>query len=371
MFNNLKNNKSIGIHLYILWMFLVYVYIFFNNSLKIKSNELLYVALMLMLFHYFFLIKGKLICEELIYILLLIPAYLISNSHFISVLIVFSCLIMKYYPLSKIIKTSLYIQGLFITVYLLCFVFNLTHNTIFLKNGVVCHTLGFLHPNETALRMYDVLILLTFFFFTKYDNIKKFFLFIILSVFTYIISIVTGNRTFFYSLLVYGVLILISKFKSQKSFKFLMITSLFLLIGLICYLPQMENISEFDKILSGRLSILKIYFNEMNMNAFLFGRQLIQDMPFDNAFMMILFNGGIVYVIFFLSTYIKGIVNAPVHYANLYMPFIVSYLVTGFAENTFSSLTTSTIIFYRILYEYKNSIKGVRSGCVYVPNQVL
>ena len=158
------------------------------------------------------------------------------------------------------------------------------------------------------------------------------------------------GRTFFYAEILYFIMIYVFKIKFFRNhFRWA-----YLSIPFIFYILTFASIFIGNKIptinlfLTGRPFYYNKWFNNMSAINFLAGIQIVDD-PLDSTYMMFLFNGGILFVFLFLYFYVVGIKNISDTDMKKYMPFILSMLVAGFAENTVNGINTLAIVFFCVL----------------------
>ena len=87
----------------------------------------------------------------------------------------------------------------------------------------------------------------------------------------------------------------------------------------------------------------------MGLKGLILGYNLPKGEPMDSAYLAQLFAGGITSLLFFFSVYIKGMRRASESFIKNYIPFIFVILISGYAENTFSTYSGLTVLFYKLL----------------------
>ena len=132
-----------------------------------------------------------------------------------------------------------------------------------------------------------------------------------------------------------------------------------LLYGILLYI--ILNLSDYlwlDNIVTQRFSIPESILRGMSPIHFFVGTEIPSGQPMDSSFMMILFNGGILLVIFFIIQFYHAIVK---FYNQLYdyFPVIFSILICGLIENFFSAVRVLSVIFW-ILILYKCNDKSIQ-----------
>lgn len=134
-------------------------------------------------------------------------------------------------------------------------------------------------------------------------------------------------------------------YKSRNLISFLPI-----LLTLICYYFY-YNFAEFflfDVFLSGRLSLIGGMMQKMTPINWLIGYNWDSEIPLDGSYILLLFSGGILFVILFWTIFYKAV---KFHYYRLsaYIPFILAMLACGCGENTFSECTGLSVVFWSLL----------------------
>ena len=109
-----------------------------------------------------------------------------------------------------------------------------------------------------------------------------------------------------------------------------------------------EKFPLMDVIFSGRYSCYNRMLKDATPLSIILGVN-VGDYPLDSAFLTLFSSGGMIFVWTFFSVYAKAINNMPVKNIKKYMPFIISLIVSGMAENTFSTVMPITVLFYKIL----------------------
>lgn len=312
-----------------------------------------YAVFILMLFHYVFIVfRKKSVDVDCIYLLFLIPFYLISSSRADTIYVVLGCLILKEYSLKAIVQASVIVQLVVLLFYLLLMSLNVFPVFEYVRsNGLTYYTLGFINPNSTASFLFGLIIICSLFFRLKKYYHMMFSSSVVLGLCFLLIFLITGCRTYSYGLIFYLLFSALFGFCKKVHFKRIFLLFPFLLFVFILLLPYYLSF-ELDRLFSGRLAIFCAYLNEFDFKKLLFGRPLHEG-AFDNSFLMLLFNGGIVSVIFFLSTYFRGIKNSSNAFLKKYLPFLLVMLLIGLCECSFSGFGLLSMIFYRILYENK------------------
>lgn len=211
------------------------------------------------------------------------------------------------------------------------------------------HKLGFYNTNVASMFFFNAILITSLFLleFTKYKIFNYLLLFP-----CYIVFKLTGGRTTFYAEIIYFLCMFIfdSKF-FLRHFRRLYVAIPFLFsfvifVGLYLY----TKYPIIDVVLSGRFYYYNLMFDDFSLKSLLVGIP-INDNPMDCAYLNLFNGGGLVLIYVFFSVYVNGIKKISPKAMRKYMPLIICMLVSGLAENTFSTFSPVSIIFYKILAE--------------------
>lgn len=339
--------------MYIIWLLLISLRsLFANIFLDISTILTLCIDLIMLLHIVLYLQKrnGKLfyLSLPLIFCLFFTPL----NVGFLSVFNVLSFVVL----LKNVEKKLFILSDFLICIAILgLYLFLLSSNIIqdsFMegkKGGIMMkvHRLGFFNPNGAGLFFYNIILVCAIF---NIEFLKSKFFDIFLLCVSVLIYKLTGSRTFYYSELLYFAcrIIFSMNFFSRRFRKiYVLIPSICLLVivsGFFIY----EKFPLMDVIFSGRYSCYNRMLKDATPLSIILGVN-VGDYPLDSAFLTLFSSGGMIFVWTFFSVYAKAINNMPVKNIKKYMPFIISLIVSGMAENTFSTVMPITVLFYKIL----------------------
>lgn len=210
------------------------------------------------------------------------------------------------------------------------------------------HTYGFENTNILPSKLFKFSLVLSIFFISNF-NLKKVSILLIIP--NYLLYLYCLSRTSYFSVLLYIFLLFFTFFANNFFYKFRRLLALLSFILFFTTLFLCLNYKDFpllDILLTTRLSKNGYFLSNLSIiNVFLGFK--IPEGPMDSAYLAQFFAGGIISLLFFLNITKKGILNMNEYEFGLYVPLIITILIAGFAENTFSSFSVTTILFYKIL----------------------
>lgn len=116
-----------------------------------------------------------------------------------------------------------------------------------------------------------------------------------------------------------------------------------------------KSFPEVDILFSFRFSIYLRLLSELSLWRLITGFQVPEGQAMDNAFLMLLFEGGIMIVMILMYNFYKTVKNS----RHIYIPFIISMLLAGITENTFSAPSTTSMLFWSMILCKRNEIFAV------------
>lgn len=305
--------------------------------------------------------KIKLAYFTLIF-LILITAYNFATLAIVNICL--SVILLKKENLRKISTVSAIsiFTGLFIYLSLLWL--GHIHDKIMIMPKGSAHTFGYSNSNGIGSLVLQATLIFYVFIETHLSKnfISDFFVLLLL-IPNYLIYKLSLGRTTFYASLVFFLIFIFCIF----SFKFLYRTKkllsllpfiLFCLAIICCKIY--EQYPFLDVLFTTRFSKNAVHLNSMSSLNYIIGYRLPEG-PMDSAYLMQLFGGGICSVLLFLFISSKGIKSFDKDSFLTFIPFILCMLASGFAENTFSSFSLQTVLFYKVLidnFELKNLKRG-------------
>jgi hypothetical protein len=214
------------------------------------------------------------------------------------------------------------------------------------------HNLGFPNSNgPSAIGM--GLVLALYYFGVQFNSFLIYLLGIIFSVFVFSF---TGGRTYFFLEIILFITGLFAySRKTIKALRFLGVSLFIIIIILLAVMiiiiksPQFEQIVVFiNGIASWRLGYFTIALKEFSIMNLILGKQGI---VVDQAYLVLLTEGGILVIITLFYFYLKFIKIENIERCHKLVPIIIALLIGGFTEATFSYYSSTSLIFWLILYK--------------------
>ena len=115
-------------------------------------------------------------------------------------------------------------------------------------------------------------------------------------------------------------------------------------------IANLSDFKDIDVLTSGRLGIYAGVLGMMTKLNWLIGVQL-PDGPMDGSLWMLFFTGGITGLLFFFVNFYFSVTRC-FKELYIYFPVILAVLVSGFVENTFSSVGGVSIIFWLLVCRF-------------------
>ena len=105
------------------------------------------------------------------------------------------------------------------------------------------------------------------------------------------------------------------------------------------------SFQELNQTLTGRFSLYVGMLSRMSLLNWLVGIQIPKGIPMDGSYMSLIFGAGIFGCVIFLYSFFRSMLK---HFDKLksFLPFLVGLLACGVAENSFSSATGLSVIFW-------------------------
>lgn len=133
----------------------------------------------------------------------------------------------------------------------------------------------------------------------------------------------------------------------------LLLTALSLLLGIL-----VEKVALLDILTSGRLYYTNLYLHSAGLMDFLVGNATFNSVIIDNIYIRLLFEGGIMFYLFFYYLYYKA-VRCLLKKDSWLLPVIVGILVTGLGETNFLGIALfGNALVWNILYTYSFPMVG-------------
>lgn len=261
--------------------------------------------------------------------------------------IILSIILLKKVPIKKLLFLATFIASLKILIWFFSLKLGLLDDSLIIMPKGIGHTLGFSNPNLPGKSFLDFMMIITVFLLYRFNNRLLLFLFLIPN---YLLYLYTMSRTPYYTALLYFLFILYfsrhSKYKFSRVFVIAIPFILYATTFIACRVYQKYPI--LDVVFTTRFSKNSVHINRMTILNYMVGLKLPEG-PMDSAYLAQLFQGGIISVCIFLFVSTKGIFRMSPKDMRIFIPFIICIFISGFAENTFSTFSMSTILFYKIL----------------------
>ncbi|MDE7383693.1 MAG: hypothetical protein K2M99_07410 [Treponemataceae bacterium] len=261
--------------------------------------------------------------------------------------ILLSIILLKKTPIQRVGFVIIIAFFIELFVYLSAFGMGILHDgtKIYLKG--LTHDLGFRNSNTPGLQFMMLTLCVAEFFLLTF-KIKFPLLLLLLP--NYCIYALTLGRTSFYSVCFFFFLMYYFSFRRnyfiERKFAVYLPVILFSVVFFLLYFYRMFPIV--NVIFTGRFRINANILGEMSALHYIIG-YAVPEGPMDCAYLGVLFNGGILSVILFLSCCCNGISNMPLKNAKIFLPYIIVMLASGFTEGTFSLFRLSTVLFYKMI----------------------
>lgn len=301
-----------------------------------------------------------------IYHLFLIFFILITIHNFATlatVNIVLAVLLLKNENLKKVSTICFFsiLSALFIYISLLAL--DILQDKIVTMPKGTAHTFGFDNSNGIGSFVLQFTLIIYVFIVSNFKN--SFLIYFLFIPNYYIYKLSLGRTSFYTSFLFFLLLVLFSVLK-KIVWKKRKIISLLPLLLFVCTLVACSIYQQYpilDVLFTTRFSKNAVHLHSMSIIDYFIGYKLPEG-AMDSAYLAQLFAGGILSVYFFISIAIKGIAAFNLNDWFRYAPVVICLLVSGFAENTFSSFSLQTILFYKILSD-QFPMKKVKQGYLY------
>lgn len=241
-------------------------------------------------------------------------------------------------------------------IYLSLLALNVIQDEVVRMPKGVAHTFGFSNSNGIGAFTLQLTLVVYVFIVAHFKRFHWVYLcfFVILNYYIYIFSL---GRTSFYTSIVFFVVIVlfsIGKFFFWNKRFYFSLMPLFLLLCTVVLCNVYEQYPMLDVLFTTRFSKNSVHLNALTPINYFIGYKLPPG-PMDSAYLAQFFAGGILSLCFFISATTKGIMELSFHDWLRYAPVVFCMLISGFAENTFSTFSLQTVLFYRILFDQSPS----------------
>lgn len=220
---------------------------------------------------------------------------------------------------------------------------------------------GFNHPNVATLYYYCFIInLLLIFYFSRLKKWVPLYVLVTIPI-TWWIYKKTGARSFIFAVIVlyaayayYFLRNVVSKHYKAKYTTYILIAVPFIMIAVTAYFAlNYQDYQVLNKLLSRRLYYYNRLLTEIDSMSFVFGTGLYRDIIIDSSYLHLLFEGGIIFFLFFIYFYIVSVLKIGKDNNWIFMVVLFSFLVYGMMETLLLyTMLVGTNIFWVMLYNY-------------------
>lgn len=219
----------------------------------------------------------------------------------------------------------------------------------YLTGKGAARTYGFNNPNTFGGFIFSIIV-------NAYIvslNFKRNFLFILLLL---LVAVVSYNYCLSRMALMGSIVLVLVHFmvkwkllKKWMRYSIALLPIFFFLVNFF-FVVKVTDYKDIDVLASGRLGIYAEILGMMSKLNWLIGIRL-PDGPMDGSLWMLLFAGGIAFLLFFFVNFYLSITRC-FQELYIYFPVILAVLVSGFVENTFSSVGGISIIFWLLVCRF-------------------
>lgn len=259
--------------------------------------------------------------------------------------------------INKVILINAGCLLLFICCWLYALALGFLKSEVFVMPKGIAQTLGFENPNGLGFLGFQIISAL-YLVFRKYSLIVLLIITLAINELFFSISV---SRTPWVGGFAFSFILLLMILGLLRSWMRYAIGLLPIVLSLLIFYftIKIDSYPELEVLFTTRFSLYASIINQMSIVNWIIGAKIPAGMPMDGSYMCLLFEAGIVGLIFFLKAFNKSIVK---HFDDLrlYMPFIIGMLACGVAENTFSSATGISVIFW-FLFLNSDNLYGNRT----------
>jgi len=342
----IEKNKIISLGLIFIWMVVsvLKLILFKTNSLDLIEATFtvdcffwLTSLLILLSFSYS---SSFFISKKIFFIILVSLAAIILFNYKIST---FLYLLILWYSISNLISRRDF-EKIYVAAYIFCFfciALNVALNgqSFFydFRYGYI-PSFGFSNPNSFS----QFIIVLYIFW------VRSYFYSIILSIVLYFtFKDIIFARSFYLILILQPLLLLGVKYIPEK-FLVMLPVILFVCSIVLALFLESDYGGWVNSMLSGRGYYSSILIGELNsVDKILFGvTKNIDDIPVDSSFVFLLYNYGLIAVVFFVFLYVKGLAIVYRSQDFNLIAILVSFLIYSFVENVLGSYFMNFTLYY-------------------------
>ena len=346
--------------------FLVYLFFFLISFLKglgLNANNNIYIALYisLLLFATSKFIRTKISRKEILILLAFISVGIIdlllggeTTVLFTAIALIF----MKKVNLRKVILAMFYGRTLGLMLMICLPLLGIIENNVFhfYRNGefIDRFALGYRHPNLLQSTFSLCSIMFLYLYYNKTNIIPL----MIIEFINIVLYRITYSRTGF---IILSIVILIFYFVNKnEKIKKILLNNLNVIFVVICLIPicsgilygKVDLLTKIDQIVTGRISYISLLMNKYSMP--LFKTRNYANIAFDNGIIDMIYNGGLVATIMFVTMQIKT--NNYIKKYNLYKEGILVFicLIFTLTESFYMSFNMNISLLFFSFAIYKN-----------------
>lgn len=279
-----------------------------------------------------------------------------------SILMPFNILMLVYILRNEKIDNLVYINLISLVFFVIIIYFSLStgniQNHISLSHkGSYVNDLGFKNVNALALFEFNILCCLCLLF----RNNKNIFLLTLYIVLGLLIYRTTLSRTVLmgYCGLVLGYILFIFNKIKRPQMKVLSITPIIISCLLIYVIINITKYAQLVTLSSGRLNIFAERWKIFQGVNLITGMDL-EEGAYDGGYFMLLFLGGVPWLVFFLYVFYKNIRKYYSQYIP-YVPFIFAILLFSVSESFVAMATGMSVVFWSIILHTKGFIRNTQN----------
>ncbi len=288
----------------------------------------------------------------------------------------------KYLDIDKAIKMAYIVQILMIAVVIYMFYTGMIKETTLYRGNMLRHSLGFVHPNQLGIRIFQLVLCHCYLRKDKENAID----YIIVMASIWFIKNVTDSKTAYYALVILLCFMVIQgvakRIKNGTEVFSNALIIIYLVANSFSILFSIKNIKSIpvlkalDAIMSKRFSLCYRTYKFYGLTLFgqdiqlLVRRHIIGKMYrfwLDNAYMSILLRYGIIVFIIFSGLYLVTMVYLKKTGQYMLLQILALYAIYGIMENNYFSMSQNIflVVLSYSLYKNKsleafNSVKRIR-----------
>lgn len=283
----------------------------------------------------------------IIFILYALLTFVLFSS---SILMPFNVLMLVYIlrdeKINRLVYIYLIISLIFSIIVFFLLQFGILHSkTLLSHKGGMVNDLGFHNINSLALFEFNIICC----FSILLRNIKSLFIFTLYIFAGVIVYNTTMSRTALIGIIgiVLGYFLYISNLIGRYASKIIAVIPLILTVTLFYIINNLENYTELSILSSGRLNIFSDRWQKLDSTHIITG-MVLDPGPYDGGYFMLLFLGGLPWLLLFIFAFYLNINKYYVQYRS-YIPFILGIILFSISESYIALATGMNIVFWSII----------------------